>query len=99
MNPPHGRGIGEWVEKLAAEYEAGRVKEAIALVPARVDTAWWRRMPHSEWLAVSGRLAFSEAENAAPFPSAICYVGWNWGRFRLVFRPLGDGFSRWSAAA
>ncbi len=46
MNPPYGREIGAWVEKLAHEYEAGRVTEAIALVPARVDTAWWRRLPH-----------------------------------------------------
>lgn len=97
MNPPYGREIGEWVEKLAAEHAAGRVKEAIALVPARVDTTWWRRLPFDQWLAVTGRLAFSGFENPAPFPSAVCYIGWNWSRFRAVFGPLGDGYSRWAA--
>ena len=99
MNPPYGRGIGEWVAKLAEEFRYGNVREAIALVPARVDTTWWRALPHREWLAVTGRLAFSEHENPAPFPSAVCYLGPNWPRFREVFRSLGDGYSRWELAA
>lgn len=99
MNPPYGREIVAWVDKLAEEFRYGNVTEAIALVPARVDTTWWRRLPHREWLAVSGRLAFSEHENAAPFPSAVCYLGPNWLRFREVFTALGDGYSRWEVAA
>lgn len=99
MNPPYGREIVAWVEKLAEEVKYGNVTEAIALVPARVDTTWWRKLPHREWLAVAGRLAFSEHENAAPFPSAVCYFGPNWPRFREVFGPLGDGYTRWELAA
>lgn len=99
MNPPYGREIVAWVAKLAEEVKYGNVSEAIALVPARVDTTWWRTLPHREWLAVAGRLAFSEHENAAPFPSAVCYFGPNWPRFREVFGPLGDGYSRWDLAA
>lgn len=99
MNPPYGRDIVAWIEKLAEEFKYGNVKEAIALVPARVDTTWWRKLPHREWLAVSGRLAFSGHENPAPFPSAVCYLGPSWQRFREVFAPLGDGYSRWELAA
>jgi hypothetical protein len=36
MNPPYGRGIEEWMRKLAAH------GDGIALVHARTDTAWWR---------------------------------------------------------
>jgi hypothetical protein len=99
MNPPYGREIVPWIEKLAEEFRYGNVTEAIALLPARVDTAWWRRLPHREWVAVTGRLTFSAHENAAPFPSAACYLGPNWPRFREVFSALGDGYTRWEAAA
>jgi len=99
MNPPYGRDIVAWVDKLADEYAHGNVSEAIALVPARVDTTWWRRLPHQDWLAVTGRLAFSGHENAAPFPSAVCYLGPSAVRFRSVFAPLGDGYTRWGSAA
>lgn len=98
MNPPYGREIVTWIDKLADEYLTGRVTEAIALVPARVDTAWWRSLPHRDWVAVTGRLAFSDHENAAPFPSAVCYLGPNTARFREVFSALGDGYARWEAA-
>lgn len=37
MNPPYGRGIGEWVKK-ASEQKDGLV---VCLVPARPDTRWW----------------------------------------------------------
>lgn len=97
MNPPYGREIVAWVEKLAEEVTYGNVSEAVALVPARVDTTWWRRLPFVEWAALTGRLAFSGYENSAPFPSAVCYLGPNWPRFREVFGPLGDGYSRWAA--
>lgn len=99
MNPPYGREIVAWVDKLAEEHRHGNVTEAIALVPARVDTTWWRRLPFTEWAAINGRLAFSGHENAAPFPSAACYLGPNWQRFREVFAGLGDGYSRWEQAA
>jgi DNA N-6-adenine-methyltransferase (Dam)/Protein of unknown function (DUF3102) len=44
LNPPYGRQIDGWIDKLVAEYESGSVTEAIALVPARTDTAWFRRL-------------------------------------------------------
>jgi len=37
MNSPYGRSIGRWVDKLVGEYEAGRVTQAIALLPARTQ--------------------------------------------------------------
>jgi hypothetical protein len=37
-NPPYGGHVGDWVEKLITEYEAGNVLAAVALLPARTDT-------------------------------------------------------------
>ena len=44
VNPPYGLLIGPWIAKLREELWAGRVSEAIALVPARTDTEWWERL-------------------------------------------------------
>lgn len=75
LNPPYGRTIGEWVDKLAAEFHAGRVGEAIVLVPARTDTAWWRALPARVICFATGRFAFSDHDTPAPFPSAVVYLG------------------------
>lgn len=89
MNPPYGREIGAWVDKLADEFDYGNVSEAIALVPARTDTAWWAHLPASMVCFVTGRLSFSDHENPAPFPSAVCYLGRDAPRFAEEFLTLG----------
>lgn len=89
MNPPYGREIGAWVDKLADEFEYGNVSEAIALVPARTDTGWWAHLPASMVCFVTGRLSFSDHENPAPFPSAVCYLGKDVERFASEFLSLG----------
>lgn len=71
MNPPYGRGIGEWVEKARRTAERGRT--VVCLVPARTDTRWWH--DHIQGVAevrfVKGRLKFGGHKNSAPFPSAV----------------------------
>jgi hypothetical protein len=89
MNPPYGGAITAWVEKLADEYEAGRVTEAIALVPARTDTRWWRRMGAHPVCFVWGRLRFSGASAGAPFPSALVYLGPRPAAFAAACGALG----------
>lgn len=90
MNPPYGREIGDWIEKLAVEYEMGNVTEAVALVPARTDTAWWGRLAPlmSRLCLVRGRLSFSGAD-PAPFPSAAIYLGLTPQGFDDAFGALG----------
>lgn len=41
LNPPYGRDIGHWMQKAGHEALTGRAAIVVALVPARVDTAWW----------------------------------------------------------
>lgn len=76
MNPPYGNTIGDWIAKLAAECaKPGHVTCAIALVPARTDTKWWRVLSSHPVCFIEGRLRFSGHENGAPFPSAVFGVG------------------------
>jgi hypothetical protein len=94
MNPPYGREIGYWVEKLCSEHEAGRVTEAIALLPSRTDTQWWKRLREHPVCFVQGRLTFVGSQDPAPFPSAVFYLGRDVARFCHAFGHLGDIYQR-----
>ncbi len=99
MNPPYGREIQPWIEKIRSEFEGGRVVEAIALVPARTDTRWFRilsgRYPRCE---VAGRLKFSGCDNSAPFPSTVFYLGNRVQQFAEAFGGFGVIVVPWSMA-
>jgi hypothetical protein len=93
MNPPYGDEIGVWVAKLAWEFQAGNVTEAIALVPARTDTAWFRTLRKFPKCFIYGRLKFlspTGTVNSAPFPSVAVYLGTDLARFANTFREIGD---------
>jgi len=90
LNPPYGKGIGPWIEKVREEHEAGRVTAAVVLVKAATDTRWFRvlseRYPRCE---VAGRLKFSGCKAPAPFPSVLFYLGDEVQRFADVFGRFG----------
>ena len=90
LNPPYGKGIGPWIEKVREEYEAGRVTAAVVLVKAATDTRWFRvlseRYPRCE---VAGRLKFSGCDSPAPFPSTVFYLGDQVQRFAEAFGGFG----------
>lgn len=101
LNPPYGREIGAWVEKLRQEFDSGNVTEAVALVPARVDTAWWNTLTSTDGAYplvcfVKGRLTFIGNEDPAPFPSAVVYLGDNRVEFYSVFSSIGRIWSTWN---
>lgn len=81
MNPPYGRGIGEWVRKAHAEADYGAL--VVCLLPASTDAWWWHDhcLAAAEIRFIRGRLKFKGALHNAPFPSVI-----------VVFRPpvVGD---------
>ncbi len=95
MNPPYGRPIARWVEKLCGEYRAGHVSAAVALVPARTDTTWFQMLRDAAMCFIDGRLKFSGHDNAAPFPSAAAYLGDNIAAFADAFGGAGDIWVRW----
>lgn len=74
VNPPYGRDIGRWVRKAFEESMRGAL--VVCLLPARTDTGWWQdyaKRGHIHFLR--GRLRFGDAQNTAPFPSAIVTFG------------------------
>jgi len=79
LNPPYGRDIGRWTRKLSLEHRTRRTLEFVALLPARVDTRWWRDLLTDDMLVcfIDHRLRFLNAEwkptDPAMFPSALVY--------------------------
>lgn len=77
VNPPYGRGIGDWVAKAAETAKQGRT--VVMLLPARTDTRYFhehiwsgsRPKPGVEVRFVPGRLKFGGHKNSAPFPSVV----------------------------
>jgi len=77
VNPPYGRDLAKWIDKMIAE--AARGVRVIALVPARTGTAWWHRALDAggrpEFL--KGRLRFLGKDgvpgDGAPFDSALLW--------------------------
>ncbi len=94
MNPPYGNEIPKWIKKLISEYKCGNVPEAVALVPSRTDTAWFRLLRDYPRCFVWGRLKFGEGKTAAPFPSMAIYLGKNRKKFIEAFRDIGDVYIR-----
>jgi hypothetical protein len=91
VNPPYGREIGPWAQKMAAEGRAG--VEIVALLPARTDARWWQESVRTAdaLLFWRGRLRFLGAPSSAPFPSAVAYWGPRWLTFLSVFGERGHG--------
>lgn len=89
VNPPYGRTIRKWISKAIHEYDRGVVSEVVILVPARTDTRWFNSLNGFIWCAIRGRLRFSGMKDAAPFPSAVFYLGDHRLRFYSAFEQLG----------
>ncbi|NJO60323.1 MAG: ASCH domain-containing protein [Richelia sp. RM2_1_2] len=93
MNPPFSHP-GVWMKKLQAEMESGRVRSAIALLPAATDTNWLspvlKTQPVCFW---KGRIKFLgedyQLKNAARQSHVLVYWGENWQWFKEVFEPHG----------
>jgi len=89
LNPPYGRTIGAWTRKAVREFDEGLVTEMILLVPARVDTKWFRGLLGGVICFLHGRLKFGAQPAPAPFPSALIYFGPNAAKFAAVFSSVG----------
>lgn len=87
-NPPYGRTIGHWTARAAAAAASGHATRVVTLLPARVDTAWWRAATHAAALIrfLPGRVSFGAGDCPAPFPSAVLVFGTLPGRHGTIPR-------------
>lgn len=74
LNPPYGRGIGEWIEKCYQEMQRAVI---VALIPARTDTTYYHDFIDNKRGVfvhkIKGRLHFNDGKDPAPFPSMLVY--------------------------
>jgi hypothetical protein len=104
LNPPYGLAAGTrksnqaiWSAKLVAEYDAGRVAEAILAVNAHTSADWFKRLWHRFPICFAGKIAFRklqpdgtlQAANTSTFGTAFVYLGPNEARFKEVFGKFG----------
>ena len=88
MNHPYSNSK-EWIPYAVSQYESGNAKELILLIKMDVSTKWWRSISTYPFLAVNKRLKFGDGKGAAPFQSAIVYLGDRLGKFNRVFGKYG----------
>ena len=89
MNHPYSDSK-TWVPYAVSQYELGYAKELILLIKLDVSTKWWRSVSQYPWLAVNKRMRFGAASSAAPFQSAVVYLGKDLDRFNEVFGKYGS---------
>ena len=95
LNPPYRADlIGRFVRKLLDELEAGNVTEAVLLVHARTDAAWFHEAAGGA-VAVCfklGRISFETPDGTGDSPttgSAFLYYGDRPDRFARIFGDSG----------
>lgn len=94
VNPPYGRSLGDWTEKICGEFEQAHISEGLFLVPSRTDTKWTRRLSEYARCYLSSRLKFvsenGTPQDSAPFPSALFYLGERQKEFKAYWSGLGE---------
>ena len=71
MNPPYGRGVGDWIRKAYETSLSGSI--IVCLLFVRTDTAWFHDWVYgkAEIRFIRGRLKFGKSKQSAPFPSML----------------------------
>ena len=96
MNPPYS-SPSKWVAKLQAEFDSGRVTEAIALVPAATDTKWLSPLLNTQAICFwKGRIKFLDTDYQPKLPARQSHVLVYWGaesaKFKQGFEKRGTVF-------
>lgn len=95
LHPPAQGKTAKWTNKLLAEYESGRVLEAVLLVAPSAGSKWFQRLTRLFPVCFPDeRIAFLD-DQGKPQPrakhgNAIFYLGQNSKRFQQVFGAIGS---------
>ena len=88
MNHPYSASK-LWVPYAASQYKCGNAKELVLLIKLDISTRWWSSVSMYPWIAINKRLKFGDSVSAAPFQSAIVYLGNDLDRFFDIFNKYG----------
>ena len=108
LNPPYGRDVAQWIQKLSAEYHSGRTKNAILLIHAKTDTRWFCTIADmaAEICAWRGRISFQSPDGKkgkGTFPSLLILCSNDYAirqKFHKTFSPYGTMWKRvWAREA
>jgi hypothetical protein len=87
MNHPYSQSK-LWIPYAVQQHELHN-NEMLLLIKLDVSTKWWRSVANYPWLAYNKRLRFGDSYGAAPFQSAMIYLGSNLNKFKDVFAKDG----------
>lgn len=87
MNHPYSQSR-LWIPYAIEQYKKYEL-ELLLLIKLDVSTKWWQHVAQYPWLAYNKRLRFGDGKSAAPFQSAMIYLGSDINRFVDVFSKDG----------
>jgi ParB family chromosome partitioning protein len=108
LNPPYGKTGNRsnqdiWSQRLVQSFRLGHVGEAMLLVNAATDTAWFQALGREFPIClIAGRLKFWRPEVAADSPThgnALIYMGPLTHLFKIVCKDLGIRAGTWPERA
>lgn len=89
LNPPYGRGISLWIDKLIDEYTKGHVSAALVLTFGSTETGWYQKLIQFPQCLLKRRVQHWLPDGSkctgSPRGSVVTYIGPNWNRFVQVF--------------
>ena len=88
MNHPYSDSK-TWIPYARRMFDEGNVQELIMLIKLDISTKWYRSISDRPWIAINKRLRFGDSKSAAPFQSALFYLGPDPARFFAVFGSFG----------
>ena len=91
MNHPYSDSK-TWIPYARSQFDAGNVQELIMLIKLDISTRWYRSIADRPWIAVNRRLRFGDATGAAPFQSALFYLGPDPAKFFKLFGEFGQPY-------
>jgi hypothetical protein len=93
LNPPYGKGTGEFTTKLVEEHAAGRVTAAVLLINAYgFDSGWFQPLWDRLLCFTNHRIVFTSPQRGTGGPAnanLFVYFGPDEGRFLEVFQEFG----------